>query len=67
VLHNNATMDTHGVTEDAVVEGGTVRDSDSGINVAGSTSLVVLRKNVFENVKTPRSGDGVSRAAVIPR
>jgi len=34
-------------------KGCTVRDSDSGFNAAGSAIQVLLRRNVFENVKTP--------------
>jgi len=37
----------------AAWKGCTVRDSDSGINAAGSAIQVLLRRNMFENVKTP--------------
>ena len=66
VIHNNGRINIEGVTRDVIVEGCAVRNSDAGIAVAPTTSLVLLRHNTFDNVDAPLSGDGLKHALVIP-
>lgn len=61
-LENNAKIEIDGTVDDTVVENCVVRDTEEGIKVSKKPTNILLRKNVFENVDKPVSGDGVTNA-----
>jgi Pectate lyase superfamily protein len=62
VLENNAKIEIDGTVDNTVVEHCVIRNADEGIKVTKNPKNIVLRKNTFENVDNPRSGDGLVNA-----
>lgn len=66
VLENNAKIQIDGTVADTVVENCAVRNVDEGIKVTKDPANIVLRKNRFENVDHPASGEGLGHVLTLP-
>lgn len=67
VMENNSNIEINGTADDTVVENCIIRNADEGIVVGKKPANLVLRKNVFENVDKPTSGEGLAKALILPQ
>lgn len=66
VMENNAMIAVDGTVDDTIVENNVMRNADEGIKVTKHPTNIVLRKNRYENVNNPVSGEGLTNAITLP-
>jgi len=64
-IDSNGTFYIQQAATDVLVERCTIADTDRGMRIDALTSQVLLRHNVFRNVRKPITGDGLKQAVVI--
>jgi len=65
-IHNNGTLYLLHTARDMLIERCRVSDTERGSKIGGDTPQLLLRHNVFQNVRKPLTGEGIPAALVIP-
>ena len=65
ILHTQCHVNLGGTATDTLVEGCVIKHTPVGVKVGKSVQGLVLRKNVFEDVAAPVSGEGAAGALVV--